>query len=336
MLRGYDVSEFQQAINFEAVRADFLVIRDVYSTTHVDDRFASNQAQARQLNIMRWYYSFVEPEFTHPLDAVRFTLAQHGNYWPGEGQAIDVERDIGASLVEWVRIWAQSFIAAVGFPPAAYLNRDLLAKYDWSPVIALNCGLWLAVGDNVPDDFAFELHGWSVLAMKQYALDGPPAPGFTTNLDYDTFNGDAAAFLAYGAPQHSVPTPPPPPPPAPPPPVPVGYPYTIRAGDTLSDIAARCGIAWRDLWRFDGNQSVIADPNLIYPGEVIRTPCDLIAPPSPGPSVCDYAVQAGDTLSGIAAAHGMSWQELWDFADNRQRVSNPDLIYPGEVIRVPC
>ena len=43
-----------------------------------------------------------------------------------------------------------------------------------------------------------------------------------------------------------------------------------------------------------------------------------------------YTVQPGDTLSTIAAAHGVEggWRELW--AANRQYVSNPDLIFPGQ------
>ncbi|GGM64687.1 glycoside hydrolase [Longimycelium tulufanense] len=56
-------------------------------------------------------------------------------------------------------------------------------------------------------------------------------------------------------------------------------------------------------------------------------------PPAPRPvGWVDYRVQPGDTLSGIAAARRASWQEL-------QRVNgipNADLIYAGQVIRVPA
>lgn len=42
--------------------------------------------------------------------------------------------------------------------------------------------------------------------------------------------------------------------------------YTVRAGDTLSGIAARHGTTWRQL--YDANKSVIgADPHLIVPGQ---------------------------------------------------------------------
>lgn len=44
-----------------------------------------------------------------------------------------------------------------------------------------------------------------------------------------------------------------------------------------------------------------------------------------------YTIQSGDTLSGIAAANGESWQSL--YAKNTSVVgSNPDVIYPGQTI----
>jgi nucleoid-associated protein YgaU len=47
-------------------------------------------------------------------------------------------------------------------------------------------------------------------------------------------------------------------------------------------------------------------------------------------------VRAGDTLSELAAARGISggWKAL--FAVNRDRISNPDLIYVGQVLKLPA
>jgi resuscitation-promoting factor RpfA len=48
----------------------------------------------------------------------------------------------------------------------------------------------------------------------------------------------------------------------------------------------------------------------------------------------DYTVKAGDTLSGIAAAHGVNggWTVLFD--RNRNLISDPDLIYPGQQLDI--
>jgi LysM repeat protein len=43
-----------------------------------------------------------------------------------------------------------------------------------------------------------------------------------------------------------------------------------------------------------------------------------------------YTVHPGNTLSGIAAAHDMSWVQLYD--DNQHTIRNPNLIYPGQVL----
>jgi LysM repeat protein len=43
--------------------------------------------------------------------------------------------------------------------------------------------------------------------------------------------------------------------------------YTVRAGDTLSSIAASQGTSWRALAQ--GNPDVLSDPNLIFPGQTL-------------------------------------------------------------------
>jgi resuscitation-promoting factor RpfA len=46
-----------------------------------------------------------------------------------------------------------------------------------------------------------------------------------------------------------------------------------------------------------------------------------------------YTVQAGDTLSKIADAQGVSWRALW--RANADEVSDPNVIYVGQVLELP-
>ncbi len=49
-----------------------------------------------------------------------------------------------------------------------------------------------------------------------------------------------------------------------------------------------------------------------------------------------YTVQSGDTLSAIAQRHygkASRWQEI--FEANRDQIDDPDLIRPGQVLRLP-
>jgi nucleoid-associated protein YgaU len=48
----------------------------------------------------------------------------------------------------------------------------------------------------------------------------------------------------------------------------VGVNYTVRAGDTLSAIAARLGTTWQRLYEL--TRGTIADPDLIHPGQRLR------------------------------------------------------------------
>jgi nucleoid-associated protein YgaU len=47
-----------------------------------------------------------------------------------------------------------------------------------------------------------------------------------------------------------------------------------------------------------------------------------------------YTVQPGDSLSKIATKYkGVTWQKI--FEANRDQIKNPDLIHPGQKLRIP-
>lgn len=46
-----------------------------------------------------------------------------------------------------------------------------------------------------------------------------------------------------------------------------------------------------------------------------------------------YTVQAGDNLSKIGAKYGITWNAI--FEANRDIISNPDLIHPGQELKIP-
>ena len=46
-----------------------------------------------------------------------------------------------------------------------------------------------------------------------------------------------------------------------------------------------------------------------------------------------YTVQSGDSLSKIGSKYGVSWQQI--FEANRDKISDPDKIYPGQELNIP-
>ncbi|MGE5598272.1 MAG: LysM peptidoglycan-binding domain-containing protein [Bacteroidota bacterium] len=113
------------------------------------------------------------------------------------------------------------------------------------------------------------------------------------------------------------------------PPCPNGQLYTVRAGDSMFEIARRFNVPLNTL--IAANPQV-SNPNLILPGQILCVPVPA-APPVSCPGGFIYTVQPGDTLFNIARRFGLSLEALR--AANPQIV-NPDLIFPGQNICVPA
>lgn len=47
----------------------------------------------------------------------------------------------------------------------------------------------------------------------------------------------------------------------------------------------------------------------------------------------EYEVKSGDNLTNIGRQYGISWKEI--FENNKDIISNPDLIQPGWKLRIP-
>ena len=98
--------------------------------------------------------------------------------------------------------------------------------------------------------------------------------------------------------------------------------YTVVSGDTLSGIASKYGTTYQKLAEYNG----IADPNKIYPGQQIKIPGSS----NKGSSAVYYTVVTGDNLTKIANRYGTTVNQLVSW----NNISNPNLIYPGQKLRV--
>jgi LysM repeat protein len=80
--------------------------------------------------------------------------------------------------------------------------------------------------------------------------------------------------------------------------------YTVRWGDTLGKIAARSGVSLSSLLAVNPQ---IANPSLIYAGQVINLPAGVVVPPPPHnpppPQPCDCPSQPVDSLSTLKVAY---------------------------------
>ena len=116
--------------------------------------------------------------------------------------------------------------------------------------------------------------------------------------------------------------------------------YLVKKGDTLGRIAQSIygdKSKWRDLAAWSG----FANPHLIFPGDVVyyqytQESASFAANYETQQRMEEVVVQAGDSLSKIAArvyGNPMAWIVLWR---HNGQVANPDLIHIGMKIHYPA
>ncbi|TDW31479.1 lytic transglycosylase [Cryobacterium psychrophilum] len=104
--------------------------------------------------------------------------------------------------------------------------------------------------------------------------------------------------------------------------------YSVAQGDTVSGIAARFGLSTSSVLSLNGLDSAA----LIFPGQVLNlTAAAAPAPTAHSVSSSSYTVVSGDTIGGIAAAHGLSTDAVLS-ANGLKRSS---IIYPGQAVALP-
>jgi LysM repeat protein len=105
---------------------------------------------------------------------------------------------------------------------------------------------------------------------------------------------------------------------------PCGSTLTVTLGDTLTSLAERCNTS---VAAFLEANPEVADPNLIHVGQTLAVP-QAEAPETPQV----YVVQAGDTLTRIAARFGVTVEGL---LEANPAVQNRDMIYVGQRLALP-
>ena len=109
--------------------------------------------------------------------------------------------------------------------------------------------------------------------------------------------------------------------------------YTVKSGDTLSSIASSHNTTTAALTSLNS----LANPNLIYVGQVLKlantttaSPSSTSSAASTSSSAMTYTVKSGDTLSSIASSYNTTTSTLTSL----NNLSNPNLIYVGQVLKV--
>ena len=321
MLRVVDVASHQAGIVTGSLDCDAVICKATEGTGYVnpycDEHYQSAKAAGKLLGVYH-YASGGNPEAE-----AEFFINNVQGYLREAILVLDWESGNNAAWGDssWVARFCAHIVALTGINPMIYVQRSAANQCTGLG----DYGIWLA------EYMDYAPRGWNdytepnysgEYAMHQFTSSGAIS-GWDGPLDLSLFFGDATAWNLYaGATGQPIPTPQ----------VqtyeqPVqtsGATYIVQAGDTLSAIAARYGTTYQSLAAINN----IADPNRIYPGQEIVI--DGAATEAPAASAVYYTIKPGDTLSGIASTYGTTWQWLAEV----NGISDPNLIYPGNTIRV--
>jgi LysM repeat protein len=121
--------------------------------------------------------------------------------------------------------------------------------------------------------------------------------------------------------------------------------YVVRAGDTVSGIAARHGLSTASVLALNG----LGWKSLIFPGQTLKLTGAASSPTGSnstgsnstgsnstgssgtvGQRPARYTIKRGDTISGIAERYGVTTQSLLTL----NGLTRTSIIYPGQVIRL--
>lgn len=319
---GIDISNWQGSVNFSEVKNSGIQI--VYIKATEGDYYTDPYLQefydgAKDNGLLVGFYHFFSLSTSALSQAQYFVNAISG--LSSECRLVlDLEESGGYSAGELSKI-AVEFLSQVKklsglevaiYTYASFANNNITTGYGLE-----NYPLWIAeYGSNAPESnpiWGDNYAGW------QYSDTGTVS-GISTNVDLDTFNSGILQGSSTVVPgdrkeeskQSGV-----------------KY-YVVQSGDTLSGIAAKFGTTVADLVKINN----ISNPNLIYPGEVLKIPTksnDNSKSASSKQYLKTYIVRSGDTLWGIARLFNTTVDNLVRI----NNISNPNLIYPGEILKIP-
>lgn len=353
-LRGIDIASYQAGIDLSVVPCDFVIVKATEGVNYVNPDCDRAVQQAIQLGKCWGTYHYVDgsgavAEADYYVDNIKGYL--------GRG-ILCIDWESGSNRAWGNYAYLDALVARViertGIKPLIYVQAS---AYTQTAAVAQrhDCGLWIAQYADM-NATGYQDTPWNEgaysCAIRQYSSAGR-LNGWNGNLDLDKFYGDANAWRKYaGASGAATPAP-----------TPVD-PLAGKSDNQLADevIAGKYGdgdARKKALGnRYAAVQAIVnqrlADPlagktDAQLASEVIAgkygdgenrkralgnrynaVQAIVNQKLGGGHQSRTYTVRAGDTLSGIAARYGTTWQRLQQI----NGIKNANLIRVGQVLRI--
>lgn len=346
-MNGIDISNWQKGIDLAAVPCDFVIAKATQGTGYTSPDCVRQVEQAMSLGKKVGVYHYIGGQGA--VSEMDFFIDSIKN-WVGKVMIV-LDWEQGENRA-WGNLgYLEQCIARVkertGIPPVVYASASV---FPWDLCRKHNCGAWVAqYADNNPTGYqdAPWNEGKYGCMMRQYSSHGR-LPGYGGNLDLNKFYGDPAAWDKYANPNGAA-QPAPQPQPDPQPTAPQGS--TLELADRLmrdefgSGDARKQALGSRygevqDFINHIDQASVDTLVAEVKTGRYGNNPIRERVLGSRYKAVQDkingvsqlarvYIVKSGDTLSGIAAKLGTTYQAL----AKKNGISNPNRIYAGQKIK---
>lgn len=313
---GIDVSEWQGEINWEEVKnsgIEIVYIRASEGNNYIDPDAIRNYNGAKENGIKVGFYHYLTA--TNEGEAVeqaRFFVSIIKGLSVDCRLAMDFESFDGLDRSE-INAISATFLEEVerlsGKEVIIYSDAYNSAN-TFSKALASKYPIWVA-------DYGVEKPGngnWKFWDGFQYSNEGRIV-GIEARVDRDYFTSGVLLSDTSPIPEDTI-----------------SNPETktriiiVRRGDTLSQIATEYNTSYEYLAKINN----IPNPNLIYVGQRI------VVPVLENNEIHDtshrlYIVKRGNTLTGISRKFGVSIDSIVRLND----IANPNLIYVGQVLRIP-
>jgi GH25 family lysozyme M1 (1,4-beta-N-acetylmuramidase)/LysM repeat protein len=315
--RGIDVSKYQGSIDFKTVKnagVQVVFMKATEGSTYTDPFLRQNYEGAKAVGLKVGFYHFANPKDETKARAEAQYFASVIKDMPADCKyALDLEKNNGidkATLSGLAKVFLDEVKRLTSHDVAIYTCTSF-AKDNLTGILA-GYPLWIAhYGVAAPGDNGI----WTSWVGFQYSSSGT-IPGIRGLCDMDEFTPGILLDGVSPQPQPVVR-------PVQPQPQPTqAIIYTVQPGDTLSGIAAKYHTTFQQLAAING----IANPNKIYAGQRIK----VTGSAQPAPQQTYYVVKTGDTLSGIAAKYGTSYQHLAAI----NGITDPNKIHAGQKLLI--
>lgn len=311
--KGMDVSEYQGNIQFDAVKKDgiqVVYIRAGVGADFTDPYLAKNTRNAKAAGLHYGFYLYVTARSVSQARAqARFFagLIEHTGYTCRPAMDFESFGSLShAQTNEIALAFLQELAAITGITPMIYTNASN-ANTLWNKSLGAY-PLWIAEWYVQTPKVTSGI--WDSWAGFQYT-DRGSVNGIQGAVDLDRFT--SGVLLTQEETGGDSPAPPA-----------DAIRYVVKSGDSLWAIARRYHTTVKALARANG----IVNPALIYVGEVLVIPTG--GDTGTGEST-QYTVVPGDTLWAIAKRYSTTV----DAIAKANKLENANLIYPGEVLRIP-